>query len=136
MTNESDTDDDYVHTTQVDEQEKECFYDCLQEEMGDVTFMPATSSSSGRDVLGQRDLGFDSDSHWVAVDNCCTSCISNCLDDFVGPMTRVTARVRGIGGVQVIATLKGSVRWRINDNDGRTHTFLIENSFYHKDSPY
>jgi hypothetical protein len=51
-------------------------------------------------------------------------------------MTRVTARVRGIGGVQVIATLKGSLRWRINDDDGRTHTFLIKNSFYHKDSPY
>jgi hypothetical protein len=53
MTKESDTDDHHVHTTQVDEGESECFYDCCQEEMGDFTFMPATSSSSGQDMFGQ-----------------------------------------------------------------------------------
>ena len=27
-------------------------------------------------------------------------------------------------------------QWCINDNDGHTHTFLIENLYYHKGSPY
>jgi hypothetical protein len=96
--------------------------------------MPATSSShSGRQ---QQDLGYDSDSFWMAVDNCCSACISNCIDDFVGPTREIIAKVKGIGGVQVMATRKGTLKWTIMDDDGKVHTFLIKDSFYHENSPY
>jgi GAG-pre-integrase domain len=117
-------------------EDDECFYDCDQS-ISDVTFMPATTSNSpGRSMKGQGDLGLDSDSYWMAVDNCCTSCISNCLTDFIGPMTTVTARMKGIGGVHIVASMKGTPKWKISDDDGRIHTFLIKDSFYHKSSPY
>jgi hypothetical protein len=95
-------------------EEDDCFYDCDQF-VSDVTFMTATtSSSSGRSMQGQSDLGLDSDSYWMAVDNCCTSCISNCLDDFIGPMTKVTACMKGIGGVHIVTSMKGTLKWRIS----------------------
>jgi hypothetical protein len=116
--------------------EDDCFHDCDQF-VSSVTFMTATTSSSpGRGMKGQSDLGLDSDSYWMAVDNCCSSCISNCLDDFIGPMTKVTARIKGIGGVHIIASMKGMLKWRISDDDGRVHSFLIKDSFHHKGSPY
>ena len=123
------------------EEEEENYYECKQElddffdpedyeTVEQVTVMPATLP--GR----QSDLGYDSDSYCMAVDNCCSSCISNCLDDFVGPLQQVVARVKGIGGTQIVATMKGVLRWRITDDEGRVHTFLIKDSYYHKDSPY
>jgi hypothetical protein len=88
-------------------EEDDCFYECDQYSMSNITFMPATTSSSaGQDRKGQSHLGLDSDSYWMAVDNCCMSCISNCLADFVGPMTKVVARMKGIGGVQIVASMK------------------------------
>jgi hypothetical protein len=83
-------DGDEIMLTSPNEDD-ECFYDCDQS-MNDVTFMSATTSNSpGRAMKGQGDLGLDSDSYWMAVDNCCTYCISNCLTDFIGPMTKVTS---------------------------------------------
>ena len=32
--------------------------------------------------------------------------------------------------------MKGVLRWRITDDEGRVHTFLIKDSYYHKESPY
>jgi hypothetical protein len=117
-------------------EDDECFYDCDQF-MSNVMFMPATTSNlPGQSMKGQGNLGLDSDSYWMAVDNCCTSCISNCLTDFIGPMTKFTARIKGIGGVHIVASMKGTLKWKISDDDGRIHTFLIQDSFYHKSSPY
>ena len=72
----------------------------------------------------------------MAVDNCCSACISNCIDDFVGPTREIIAKVKGIGGVQVLATRKGTLKWNLMDDDGKVHTFLIKDSFYHENSPY
>jgi hypothetical protein len=126
-----------IKRTNCHEVDDVCFYDCSQT-LEDFTFMPATTSSeTGRNgIRGQSDLGHNSDSYWLAVDNCCTSCISNCLSDFVRPMTKIMARVRGVGGVQVVVTMKGVLKWHIADDDGRIHTFLIKDSYYHQTSPY
>ncbi len=83
----------------------------------------------------RQDHGYDSDSFWIAVDNCCSRCITNNLSDFVSPPTRVNVSVRGIGG-SVTANLVGTVKWSIEDDSGVVHTFLITNTFYNADSPY
>ena len=122
--------DDYYEC----KQELDDFFDPEDYEIEELTVMPTTLP--GRTLKSQSDLGYDPDSYWMAVDNCCSNCISNCLDDFVGPLQRVIARVKGIGGTQVVATMKGVLRWRITDDEGRVHTFLIKDSYYHKESPY
>jgi hypothetical protein len=99
----------------VDEDGEE-YFDCVQgfdhchgeqeEAEVDVTVMPAATAAKHLND-SQRDLGYDSDAYWMAVDNCCSSCITNCLSDFVGPTKKVLTRVKGIRGVHVIATMKG-----------------------------
>ncbi len=133
-------DDDASRKEEVDNGDN--YYDCCQSheeqvavELETLMFMPATLPNKGHND-GQPDLGFDSDSYWMAVYNCCSACISNCLADFVGPTRQVITKVKGIGSISVMATKKGVLRWRITDNDGKIHTFLIKGAYYHESSPY
>ena len=77
---------------------------------------------------------FDSDSRPWLIDNCLTACISNRKEDFVGPLQRVRAEVKGIGGPMMV-TMRGTLRWSIKDDQGRAHTFHIPNSYYGPKSP-
>jgi hypothetical protein len=88
--------------------------------------------TSGRYATQGR---FDSDSFLIAVDNCCSKCITNCMDDFVEPPETVNVRVRGIGG-NVTATLVGTVRWTIEDDNGMVHAWTISGTYYNAESPY
>jgi hypothetical protein len=81
------------------------------------------------------DHSFDSDSFLVAIDNCSSRCITNCMTDFVGKPKRVKLSVLGIGG-NAMATYVGTVRWSIEDNDGKRHDFLIPNTYYNEQCPY
>jgi hypothetical protein len=67
---------------------------------------------------------FDSDSKLMAIDNCCSKCITNELRDYIEPPTRVNTRVQWIGGT-ITATLCGTVRWEIEDEDGVVHQQTI-----------
>jgi hypothetical protein len=67
------------------------------------------------------DHRYDSDSFLIAIDNCSSRCITNSLDDYIGQPTKVNVRVSGIGGA-VTANYKGTVKWSIEDDDGRVHT--------------
>ena len=92
----------------------------------------ASAMAADMSARAQReDHGYDSDSFWIDVDNCC----SRCLSDFVTPPTRVNVSVRGIGG-SVSANLMGTVKWSIEDDDGVVHSFLLHNMYYNADSPY
>ena len=44
-------------------------------------------------------------------------------------------KVRGIGGT-VTATYKGTVEWKIEDNDGKVHVFRITDTYLNEGSPY
>ncbi len=44
-------------------------------------------------------------------------------------------RVKGIGG-DVSATMIGTVRWNIEDNNRVAHEFLIPNTCYNSGSPH
>ena len=96
--------------------------------IGVIHGMPATTKTRPRGC-------YDSDSFWIAVDNCCSKCITNNLQDFVSPPRKVSVKVRGIGG-DVQATLVGTVKWRVEDDDGVTHTWLIPDTYYNATSPY
>jgi hypothetical protein len=76
---------------------------------------------------------FDSDSFTIAIDNCASECFTNDVADFISK-ERITGTVRGIGQQQV--KWKGTVRWRILDDQGRRHTFTIRNVVLNTDLPF
>jgi hypothetical protein len=78
---------------------------------------------------------YDTDSYLIAIDNGSSRCITNNTKDFVGKVRKVNLTVRGIGG-NTSATLVGTVRWRIEDNEGKVHSFLIPGTYYNKGAPY
>ena len=94
--------------------------------------MPVATKEGKTD---KTDNGYDTDSFMIAVDNCCSRCITNSLDDFIEPPKKTNVRVRGIGG-DVSATMIGTVTWNIDDDDGVTHEFTIPNTYYNAKSPY
>jgi hypothetical protein len=76
----------------------------------------------------------DSDSFLIAIDNCCSRCITNSLDDFVSTPANSTTSVRGLGGS--VAMLKvGTVKWSILDDNGTNTEFIIPNVYYNANAP-
>eukprot|EP00978_Attheya_sp_CCMP212_P033085 scaffold131938_cov70-Attheya_sp.AAC.1 len=74
-------------------------------------------------------INLDSDSYVIAVDNCCTTSITNNLDDFTTPPKTVNQLVAGMGG-QVLAVKKGTVKWHIEDDDGKVHVITLPGMLY------
>ena len=44
-------------------------------------------------------------------------------------------RVKGIGGDKIAVTAVGTIRWRVDDEDDTSHSFLIPGSLYIPESP-
>ena len=86
------------------------------DEYGTLVCMPAKSGQSK-----SSNMIFDTDSGDVGVDNRCTACMSNVETDFVGDLIQVKKWVKGFNGSRVYSLFKGTIRWRITDNDGMTH---------------
>jgi len=77
---------------------------------------------------------FDSDSYPILIDNCSTACITNNVNDFIGDTKDIQAMVTVIGGQRSIIKI-GTVKWSIEDDQGRTHQFKTEDTFYAHDAP-
>ncbi|CAB9505787.1 unknown protein [Seminavis robusta] len=92
-------------------------------------------SLSNQNNQSAEDHQYDADSVLIAIDNCSSRCITNCMKDFIGKPTKVQVKVQGIGGT-VTATYKGTVRWSIEDDDGMVHHFLIPDTYYNPSTPY
>jgi hypothetical protein len=94
------------------------------------TTRPQTSNST------RRFAAFDSDLVTLRVDNCFTACITNSLADIVGTPVPIAARTEGFTGGEALVTAKCTVKWKIEDDHGRTHTIVIPNSLYSKNAPF
>jgi hypothetical protein len=77
----------------------------------------------------------DSDSFLIAIDNCCSRCITNSLDDFVSPPASSTTSVRGLGASVDMAKV-GTVKWSMLDDNGTNTDFIIPNVYYNAAAPY
>jgi hypothetical protein len=73
---------------------------------------------------------FDTDSIPIGIDNRCTACISHKIGDFVGPLRDTNRIIRGFGGTKDKEIKKGTIKWKLTDDEGKTHHFSIPNSFY------
>ncbi|CAB9521468.1 Retrotransposon protein [Seminavis robusta] len=92
-------------------------------------------SLSGSTNGNSDDHQYDTDSVIIAIDNCSSRCITNCMHDFIDQPVPVKVSVQGIGG-SVTATYKGTVRWAIEDEQGVVHHFLIPDTYYNAATPF
>ena len=73
---------------------------------------------------------YDSDSFTIGIDNHASRCMSNDIKHFITPLTPTpSTRLRGAGGNLVVKG-EGTVRWKIEDDNGKVHTMLIKNCLY------
>ena len=73
---------------------------------------------------------YDSDSFVIGIDNHASKTMSNKIRDFITPLTPTpNTFVKGAGGyINVMGS--GTLRWRIEDDDGKVHTILVKDSLY------
>ena len=88
------------------------------------------------DARDREPLVFDTtDSFNLTVDNCASASVTNDLKDYVNPPHKSRTRIVGINGVST-ATMVGTVRWHIEDDDGIVHAIVLPNTYYARDAPY
>ena len=83
-----------------------------------------------RMIAQQRRAEFDTNSKSIGVDNWCSTCISNNIDDFIGNITESKQTINGFVGTRISNIMTGTILWKWVDNDGRIHQFKIPNSYY------
>jgi hypothetical protein len=87
----------------------------------------AYKAKSKRKKNPRDDLTFDSDSYQIMVDNGASYSISNNIDDFIEPPTKIGPKIKGFAG-SLTTSLIGTVQWYITDDDGRTHSIILPNT--------
>ena len=74
-------------------------------------------------------MEFDTDSFDILIDNCCSHTLTNDINDYVEPPVKSTVRVRGYNG-STNSTMVGTVKWKIKDDKGMIHSFILPNTYY------
>ena len=81
------------------------------------------------------DATFDLDSYPVLIDNCCMTCITNCVHDFCNLPSKTRSSLSGVGG-PIGIPLQGTLKWTFLDDQGQQHTFPIPNAYYSPNAPH
>ena len=79
-------------------------------------------------------IQWDTDGQQLMVDNGASGSITLYLTDFITPPQPINSKVKGIGG-HAQATYKGTVQWKIQDNQGQLHCFTLPNSYFIATAP-
>lgn len=77
----------------------------------------------------ERLLSYNAASFSIPVDNCSNKYMPNSKGDFVGELLPVRTTIKWRMG-QIIATLKGTVHWRIQDDEGKVHVHSIPDTYF------
>ena len=85
--------------------------------------------------LRPRTVKFDTDSKLIRIDNCASKCISPHIGDFVGETRPTSRRVKGIGGTIVKGIRVGTIKWSIEDDEGKVHNLILPDSYFVPTSP-
>ena len=83
----------------------------------------------GQSTHWEQRTKFDVDSFQIGIDNRCSACTSHEPSDFEGGLIDTNRTIKGFGGTRTTNVQRGTLRWRLLDNDGKTHKFLIPNPF-------
>ena len=76
-----------------------------------VIAMIAGQTGSSR-IKQQRTIMFDTDGEQVGIDNRCSACISNKIEDFVGNPVQTKRTIKGFGGARVSNIMTGTIKWK------------------------
>jgi hypothetical protein len=74
-------------------------------------------------------MEFDTDSFDILIDNCCSHTLTNGINDYIEPPVKSSVRVRGYNG-STNSTMVGTVKWKIKDDKGKIHNFILPNTYY------
>jgi hypothetical protein len=74
-------------------------------------------------------LAFDSDSYVILIDNCCSHTLTNDLKEYIEPPIKSKVKISGYNG-STNSTTVGTVKWKIKDDYGKVHNFILPNTFY------
>jgi hypothetical protein len=86
--------------------------------------------------MSRTKRSFEANTYKITIDSTCSYCITNNIQHLVGEIEHINIAVNGIGGKQVSATMRGTVRWSFADDTGQVHNEYIPNTYYNADSPY
>ena len=66
----------------------------------------------------------------VGIDNRCSGCITHVRSDIPGELRECRRIIKGFGGERHFRVWTGTIHWSWEDDDGRSHDFVIPNGFY------
>ena len=79
-------------------------------------------------------INFDSNSYPIGIDSLASACMSHVESDFIKSSLKPYTEAKSVKpygkGSRIPIASKGTLRWKIEDDTGRKHTFLIPNSLY------
>ena len=90
----------------------------------------ATGDRLSTNHMSQRVSNFDTDSESIGIDNRCSACISHRIEDFIDHPQESNRTIKGFGGMRVGNVMKGTLKWKWYDDEGKDHSFIIPNSYY------
>ena len=73
---------------------------------------------------------FDTDSGPRGIDNRCRGCMSNKSSKFDGELLPVKQFIKDFGGSRTYNVMVGTIKWKVEEDSGKVHTFRIPNSYY------
>jgi hypothetical protein len=100
-----------------------------------VAIATLVTMSANAPLRAAHQVGFDTDSKQIHVDNCATRSITNSEADCIGPMKPIMRKVKGIGGVKVTEMFEVTIEWTIADDHGKPHKIRLPKSFLIPSSP-
>jgi hypothetical protein len=74
-------------------------------------------------------MEFDTDSFDILKDNCCSHTLTNDINNYIEPPVKSSVRVRGYNG-STNSTKVGTLKWKIKDDNGKVHNFILPNTYY------
>ena len=107
----------------------------FQDQISDDEWMSAECMNStcynADSNCSQRPIIFDTDSTSLKIDNCASYSISPFIEDFIGVPIPVHDKMRSVFGKnEKVQIMKGTVHWKIEDDDGKQHEILLPNTYY------
>ena len=89
---------------------------------------------TNNEEANQKAILWDSNGQNLMVDNGASASITLYLTDFIQPPQAISSKVKGIGG-QAQAMYKGTLQWKIQDDQGLMHHFTLPNSYFVASAP-
>jgi len=92
--------------------------------------MQIIEAKTAMDKERRLKMEFNTDSFDILIDNCCSHTLTNDINDYIEPPVKSSqVRVRGYNG-STNSTMVGTVKWKIKDDKGKVHNFILPNTYY------